>query len=159
MRSVGILAIGVCIALIGCRSYEEPAVRDYFEGDHVSNYRRVFQVSPPEDVDVLNSVVIAYGAGRDVMTRDDWAFELIVPREWIDKIRQRMLLARAEEVSHAVSAINERKDHPLRPWYAPKPVSEYELYYLTVTPVPYIQMLVDAEPESDGRWRVFISKH
>ena len=159
MCRVGITAACVGLALMGCRSYEGPTSRDYLEDDHVSNYRRIFELSPPEEVDVVNSVVIAHGAGRDTITRDDWEFELVVPREWIEKTARHMNLARGEEVTHAVSAINERKEQPIRPWYAPRPITEYELYYFTLTPVPYIQMLVEAQPQPDGRWRVFISKH
>ena len=159
MRGLGIAVACASVLLSGCRSSVQPVTRDYFEGDHVSNYRRIFELSPPEDVDVVNSLVIAYGAAPGVMTRDDWAFELVVPAEWIDKTARLMHLARAEEVTAAVDAINYRKEHPLRPWYAPSPITEYELYYLTLTSHPHIQMLVDAQPEPDGRRKVFISKH
>ena len=159
MRGAGILVVCVGIFLPGCRSGVQPVSRDFLEGDDISNYRRIFELPPPEDVDVLNSIVIAHDSAPGVMTRDDWAFELIVPPEWIQKTARHLHLARAEEVNSAVTAINDRKQQPLRPWYAPRPISEYQLYYLTLTPVPYIQMMVDAQPEPDGRRHVFISKH
>ena len=159
MRGAGILAVCFGIFLAGCRSNVQPVSRHFLEGDDVANYRRIFELPPPDEVDVINSIVIAHDAAPGVMTRDDWAFELIAPTDWIHKTARHMHLARAEEATHALIAINDRKQQPLRPWYAPRPISEYQLYYFTLTRVPYIQMMVDARPEPDGRRKVFISKH
>ena len=158
-RNGWLFALGLAsVLLAGCQTSEPLIAREYLEDDHVANYRRVFDLPPREDVDVLNSIVIAYGRKPGIITTDDWLFELVVPASWIERTARLMHLARAEDVNHAVAAINERKQMPLRDWYAPKPVSEYKLYYLSVTSVPYVHMLVESESQPDGRYRVFISK-
>jgi hypothetical protein len=146
------------LLLAGCQSPGLPVARHYIEDDHVSNYRRVFNVSPPEEIDVINSVVIVYNSKPGGTRTDDWAFELSAPASWISRLAGNMHLLPAEAVNDAVASINDRKDHPVRAWYAPKPITEYELYYLSITRVPYVHMLVDIEPEPDGRRRVFLSK-
>ena len=45
-----------------------------------------------------------------------------------------------------------------RAWYAPKPLDQYDLYR-DASSFGYVHMLVQKEGESDGRQRVFISKH
>jgi hypothetical protein len=154
----GIVVAAIAHLLLGCCSTDAPVARDYLEDDPVSNYRRVFGISPPEEIDVVNSVVVAYEARPGLYSRDDWAFELVAPDAWIARTARNLHLAPAESVNKAVVSINERKEQSLRPWYAPKPITEYELYYLLPTDTPHIHMLVDAEPEPDGRHRVFISK-
>jgi hypothetical protein len=53
--------------------------------------------------------------------------------------------------------VGSRREHA-RPWYAPKPLDQYELYR-DLTSVGYVHMLVQKETEPDGRQRVFVSKH
>jgi hypothetical protein len=156
------LAALICVSatlFCGCRSHIEVVPGQFFEDDHVSNYRLVFELSPTEDIDVLNSVIVTYDWRLGLNGADDWAFELIVPPAWVERTARVFHLSRGEGQNLAITAINQRKEHPIRSWYAPKPINDYELYYLDLTSIPYIHMLVDDEPELDGRLHVFISKH
>ncbi len=141
------------ITLSGCRSYTESTPRQYLEGDHASNYRRVFKEEVPRDVTVLNSVVVAYAWRPGVVTTDDFEFELLVPASWLAS-RQKSL--RLQE--QFTADIEARKNRPMRSWYAPKPFTSYEPYR-DLSSVGYVHMLVDKRVESDGRSHVFFSKH
>jgi hypothetical protein len=72
-------AVVLCVLLAGCQAYT------FLEQDHHENYRRVFAADPPEEVEVLNSVVVDYSWRPLVVTTDDWEFELLAPRWWIEE--------------------------------------------------------------------------
>ncbi|MGC4072925.1 MAG: hypothetical protein QM760_10455 [Nibricoccus sp.] len=141
------------IGLSGCRSYTESTPSKTFEGDPAANYQRVFKEPVPPDVTVINSVVVGYSWRPGVVTTDDFEFELIVPSSWP---------ARWQKTFHlkpgGADDAERRKNNPIRPWYAPKPIASYETYR-DMTSVGYVHMLVDKTAEADGRLRVFISKH
>ena len=168
----------VFVLALGCQSYARNTPRTFLEGDNRANYKRVFRENPSPDIEILNSVVVAYAWRPGVVTTDDWEFEILAPRMWVDqRIRalhltsagdsppEKELLADMEAHRPVTGAtyhwpgIYERKLHPIRSWYAPKPLATYEIYYLGTTSIIYIHMLVDREVTSDARHRVFISKH
>ena len=108
-----------------------------------------------------------------MVTTDDWEFEILAPRTWIDRRIQSLDLSPAgappspsdlESATTTIAtapwrAIYQRKLHPIRDWYAPKPLDAYEAYDLGTTDVPYVHMLVESVAAVNGRRRVFISKH
>lgn len=142
--------------LAGCRPYVESTPSKVLEGDDPANYARVFREPLPSDVTVVNSVVVTYSFRPGVVTTDDFEFELIVPRSWIQKATKRFCLGKSEGEFIQRKLGSRRKD--ARPWYAPKPLDQYDLYR-DATSVGYVHMLVQKEGEADGRQRVFISKH
>jgi len=146
----------LAITLVGCRSYVESTPRQYLEGDHPANYARIFRESIPSDVTVVNSAVITYSFRPGVVTTDDFEFELTAPPQWIEKEAKRFYLGK-NDGEFIQKELGARRAHA-RPWYAPKPLDQYDLYR-DATSVGYVHMLVQKEPETDGRHRVFISKH
>jgi hypothetical protein len=167
----------VSLLIVGCRSYAQNTPRTVLEGDDAANYRRVFGEPPFADVDILNSVVVSYSWRPGVVTTDDWEFEVLAPRAWIDRQVESLSLSRAEgspsedemladvearrplRVGYHWWAVLARKRRPIRAWYAPKPLAAYEVYYLGATSIPYVHMLIERDATSDGRHRVFLSKH
>lgn len=151
MRLVWLLA-GVTV-LAGCRAYTDSTPRRYLEGDDAADYRRVFREEVPKDVTVVHAVVVAYQWRPGVVTTDDFEFELVVPAAWLAKWKKALYLAQG-----AFPDVAARKNQPIRDWYAPKALGEYEAYR-DLTSVGYVHMLVDRTVEPDGRYRVFFSKH
>ena len=143
-------------ALLGCHSYVESTPRQYLEGDHAANYGRIFHEPVPSNVTLVNSAVVIYSFRPGVVTTDDFEFELIVSRQWIEREAKRFYLRKGEG-DFIRREIGRRQEHA-RPWYAPKPLDQYDLYR-DVSSVGYVHMLVQKEAEPDGRQRVFISKH
>ena len=143
-------------AFSGCKSYVESTPSKVLEGDDPANYTRVFREPPSSDVTVVNSVVATYSFRPGVVTTDDFEFELLVPRPWIEKVTKRFHLGKSdgEFIERQIASRRERG----RAWYAPKPLDQYDLYR-DASSVGYVHMLVQKEGESDGRQRVFISKH
>jgi len=143
-------------AFVGCRSYVESTPSKVLEGDNPENYARVFREPVSSDVTVVNSVVVTYSFRPGVVTTEDFEFELLVPRQWIQKLAERFYLGKSdgESIQREIASRREQA----RPWYAPKPLDQYDLYR-DATSVGYIHMLVQKEGEADGRQRVFISKH
>lgn len=137
----------------GCRTYTESTPRQYLEGDDPGNYRRVFKEDTPPDVTVHHSVVVAYSFRLGVVTTDDFEFELVVPPAWVDGWKKSLHLQ-----TTYLADIVARKNQPIRPWYAPKPITDYQAYR-DLTSVGYLHLLVDKTPEPDGRLHVFFSKH
>lgn len=146
-----ILFLMVAAALCGCRSYETAGLAD---GRHEANYARVFREPVPPDVTVLNSRVVSFRPGA--ATADDFEFELLVPGPWIARTAKAFYL-RAGQGEHLQNEMNLRRS-PARPWYAPKPLEQYDLYRELAT-VRSVHMLVQKGAEPDGRQRVFLSKH
>ena len=145
-----ILIVGVLVLLGGCRSYTESTPREFFEGDHAANYQRIFDSALPADVTVVNSVVVGYSWRPGVVTTDDFEIELIAPPSRV--------AAWKKDLYPDGFGIAERKAHPIRPWYAPKPVDAYRSYR-DRTSIGYLHLLEETAPEPDGRVRVFLSKH
>lgn len=142
--------------LAGCRSYVESTPSKVLEGDDPANYVRVFREPLPADVTVVNSAIVTYSFRPGVVTTDDFEFELIVPREWIAKVTKRFYLGKSDGAFIQRELDSRRKD--ARPWYAPNSLDQYDLYR-DATSVGYVHMLVQKEGETDGRQKVFISKH
>ena len=69
----------------GCGYLAATTPRTYLEGDPVASYERVFGEPPPPNVQVLSSVEVDYSPRPGGVTTDDWAFELVVPRIWLDR--------------------------------------------------------------------------
>jgi len=154
--------------------------RTFLEGDNAANYDRAFREQAPADVEIVNSVVVDYAWRPGVVTTDDWEFELLASRDWIVGHVRSLGLATADapppedEIRADIAArkpvtlvtahwrdIYERKLHPIRTWYAPKPLAAYEIYYsgATSSSRPSVHMLVEPEPTAGPRHRVFVSKH
>jgi len=91
-----------------------------------------------------------------VITTDDFEIELLVPRGWIGEKTKRFYLGKGESDFIQRELASRRKD--ARPWYAPKPLDQYDLYR-DASSVGYVHMLVQKEAEADGRLRLFMSKH
>ena len=153
-RALSLLILAA--ALTGCRSYVESTPAKVLEGDNAGNYARVFREPLPADVTVVNSVVVTYSFRPGVVTTDDFEFELLVPRQWIQKSSKRFYLGKGD--GEFIERQLESRREQARPWYAPKPLDQYDLYR-DATSVGYVHMLVEKEGEADGRQRVFISKH
>ncbi len=151
-----LLLLMFAAALVGCRSYVESTPSKLVEGDHPANYTRVFREPISSDVTVVNSAVFTYAFRPGVVTTDDFEFELVVPRPWIQRTAKRFYLGKSdgEFIQRELGARRERA----RPWYVPKPLDQYDLYR-DASSVGYVHMLVQKEKETDGRQRVFISKH
>jgi hypothetical protein len=142
--------------LVGCRSYVESTPSKVLEGDDPKNYARVFREPLPSDVTVVNSAVVTYSFRPGVVTTDDFEFELVATHEWIRKATKRFYLGKGNG-EFIQSELGSRRKNA-RPWYAPKSLDHYDLYR-DATSVGYVHMLVQKEGETDGRQRVFISKH
>jgi hypothetical protein len=153
-RTLSLVILAAVLA--GCRSYVESTPSKVLEGDDAANYARVFREPLPADVTVVNSAVVAYAFRPGVVTTDDFEFELLVPPQWTEKVCKRFHV-RKSNGGFVQGEIDSRRKNAL-PWYAPKPLEEYDLYR-DATSVGYVHMLVQKEEEGDGRQRVFISKH
>jgi hypothetical protein len=129
------------------------------EGDDLANFERIFDAPPPSGVDVVHSVLQEYRWRLGVVTTDDWEIELIAPRSWIDEQIERMHLAPLAERDHVAKLVRDRQAKRFRPWYVPQALESYDGFYLKPTSIPYVHMLVEKEPQVDGRYRVFMSKH
>lgn len=136
-----------------CQWYVQHTVLDT---DMLADYERVFGCPVPSNVGVVRSMVVNYAWRPGVVTTDDWCFELLAPRAWIDLQLAELHLepARAEELG----LVPARDGGDLPAWYAPGPLESYEPYVLRLTSIPYVHMLVSSHPEPDGRYRVFTSK-
>jgi hypothetical protein len=148
--------LSVTFALAGCRSYVKSTPRHFSEGDHPANYKKIFREPIPSDVTVVNSVVVTYSFRPGVVTTPDYEFEVIAPQSWIEKQTKHFYLRKGEGEFMA-RELGRRRDHA-RPWYAPKSLDQYDLYR-DMSSVGYVHMLVQKEAESDGRLRLFVSKH
>ena len=149
MRTIVVLLAAA--ALSGCRTYDTGGLAG---GQHESNYARVFREPLPPDVTVLNSRVVSFRPGA--AAADDFEFELLVPRAWIAKTARGFYL-RPGHGEHLQNEMNLRRS-PARPWYAPKPLDEYDLYR-DMANVRSVHLLVQKAAEPDGRQRAFVSKH
>lgn len=151
-----LFALILAFALIGCRSYVDSTPLKLVEGDHPGNYARVFHGPIPSDVTVVNSAVVTYSFRPGVVTTDDFEFELIAPPSWLEKTSKRFYLSKSD--SQFIQDAFARRRTQALPWYAPKPLDQYDLYR-DATSVGYVHMLVEKTPEAGGRQRLFISKH
>ena len=92
-------------------------------------------------------------------TLPDFEIELIAPEQWILEKSEKLHLKKVEdENSYPYEIFSTRKERA-NDWYAPKDISKYDLYYLYITSIPYIHMLVDKEQVGEDQHRVFVSKH
>ena len=146
-----LLALMVAALLAGCRSYDAGGLS---AGQHESNYARVFREPLPPDVTVLNSRVVSFRPGA--AAADDFEFELLVPGPWIAKAAKGLYLRKGEG-EYLQKELNVRRS-PARPWYAPQPLDQYDLYR-DQTSAGHVHMLAQKASEPDGRQRVFISRH
>jgi hypothetical protein len=141
------------LVIAGCQSYTESTPHEVFEGDNAANFKRVFGQAVPVDVTVMNSIVVGYAWRPGVITSDDYEFEVLASPRQITKWVKKFYLLKGSRIG-----LEKRKSSPIRPWYAPKPLTDYETY-CDATSVGYVHMLVDRTAEPDGRLRVFFSKH
>src|SRR5690349_16526336 len=114
-RALSLLILATAVA--GCRSYVESTPTKVLEGDNAANYARVFREPLPADVTVVNSVVVTYSFRLGVVTTDDFEFELLVPRQWIQKASKRLYLRKGDG-KFIEGQLESRREHA-RPWYAP----------------------------------------
>ena len=140
-------------ALVGC-AQDTDSIPAHPLYDNAGNYQRVFGTPVPVDVSVVHSIVVSYEWRLNAVTTDDFEFELLVPTPWLAEASKRFGLHHVTAWARSFAA---RKADAL-PWYAPKPIEEYELYR-DPTSAGYVHMLVDKDREADGRNRVFVSKH
>jgi hypothetical protein len=153
---VGLIAIALLAVLAGCQQYANSTPATVLESDDAANYERIFREAVPRDVDVVHSVVVTYAFRIGVVTTDDWAFEVLAPRSWVERQGAKWRLGPA---ASALGAVEARQADPVRPWYAPKPLPAYEAFVVQATSLPYVHLLVERSPLPDGRVRVFMSKH
>jgi hypothetical protein len=142
--------------LVGCRAYTESTPRHYLQGGPEVNYKRIFHKPRPAAVRVVNSWVIVYGWRPGVITTDDFEFELLASEQWIQEEGRHFGLRR-DDSDFFKRELAHRKESAA-PWYAPKPLDQYDLYR-DITERGFVHMLVQKKPETDGRRRIFISKH
>ena len=149
--------------LSGCQGYVDSTPYEVFEGDNRSNYIRIFGEPPPDNVEVLNSVVKVYSWRPGVDATDHWEIELLATKSWIEEKIRKLPLRKSDGKTAADKWVRDlifnRQSRPGRQWYAPRPFEAYDVYYQPLANVPYVHMLVDREPTADGRSRVFLSKH
>lgn len=134
----------------------------YHEGNNPQNYKDIFKETLPSDVEVVHSVYVTYSPSfrPGVITTPDWEVEVIAPESWITGKAKKLYLRKIEDVNDfPIRMIKDRVEQRGREWYVPKDISEYTCYYLYPTSIPYVHMLVDKTPVSNGRYRVFLSKH
>ncbi len=146
-----------CIFLVGCGTVK-PVI---YEGNNQENYKNIFSEQLPLDIEVVNSVYVTYsGFNIGVVTTPDWEIELIVPKSWIDGKMKKMSLRKADDKNNiGISSIKDRIKNRGREWYVPKDISKYDCYYLYLTSIPYVHMLVDKTPIGKDQFKVFLSKH
>jgi len=142
---------------LGCQSLADSTPAAFVEGTNEQKYERVFGEPPPSDLTIVNAAVVAYGWRPGVNTTDDWEFEILAPRPWIDAQIAELHLREAPQ--HVLEAYVQRRKSEALEWYAPKPLADYDVYYLYTTSIPYVHLLVDRETLPDDRCRVFLSKH
>lgn len=130
------------------------------EGNNFKNYESIFREKAPSNVEVLNSVYVTYsGWNFGVNTSPDWEIELIVPNKWLkDKIKD-LHLRKVKKPKNRVLRLIEYRLKRAKKWYAPKSISSYDCYYLYLTSIPYVHMLVDKKTIKKNRHKVFLSKH
>ena len=139
--------------LDGCVSYE-PVFHE--DGDW-ANYEKIFGTKLPSGIKVLNSCYVTY-SGFNTVT-PDWEIELVANKEWIDdKVNKFDLKLCTEKNSYVYKSIAKRCQKSKK-WYAPKEISNYDCYYLYITSIPYVHMLVEKIPLKNNEFRVFMSKH
>jgi len=151
----------VILGLMCCGCFASLQRYEFLETSHEANYKRVFGHEKPADIQIINSVVVDYKWRPWTMFvngTDDWEFGIIAPRSWIDEQIKRFYLTSAKK-SIRFDSVQDRKENPIRKWYAPKPIESYESYYEYATSIDYVHMLVDKEKVNDNLYRVFISKH
>jgi hypothetical protein len=154
MKIVHLLVLlGLTFGLCSCRSYTEATPRQVFADNHPLNYRRVFKEEVPKEVTIVNSVIVGYAWRLGVVTTDDFEFELIAPASSLARWKKSFYLRPGGSPD-----VENRKNNPIKPWYAPGNFSDYEAY-CDITSVGYVHLLVRKNPESDGRLHVFLSKH
>ena len=164
-RSIAAVWLLIVLLAGGCQAYTRSTPRTFLEGTDAANYERIFDERPSPEIQIVHSVVVDYPWRLGVVTTDDWEFEILAPRAWIESHVQSLRLASAGPAPSDVEGslhwrvIRDRKLRPIRDWYVPRELDQYEVYYLALTDVPYVHMLVDREPAADGRLRVFVSKH
>jgi hypothetical protein len=146
----------IATALVGCQRYVDSTPSTVVEGNNPTNYVQIFDAPVPSDVTVVNSRVVTYSFRPGVVTTDDFEFELLVPSSWIQKATKSFYLRRSD--GEFVRTELDSRRARARPWYAPKLFKQYD-FYRDATSVGYVHMLVQKEGETDGRHRVFISKH
>lgn len=132
----------------------------FHKGNNAENYQKIFGEPMPANVQVVNSIYITYsGFNVGFVTTPDWEIELIADRKWIkDKAEKLNLRNVKNPQSSEFSSIKTRLKSTSK-WYAPKPISNYDCYYLYPTSVPYVHMLVDKTPVRKDSYKVFLSKH
>ena len=111
-------------------------------------------------VEVVTSVVYEYTSDSVLgPPTHDWEIEVLAPRAWIDEQVDQFQLAGPNESWSWGNGDFPELWGGTRDWYAPLPLESYEGFVLILTSIPYIHMLVQKDAESDGRFRVYVSKH
>lgn len=145
---------------VACVSPDERQIDDTH---HAANYERVFGSPAPANVEVVRSRLVKYRSSASVAQAlgptDDWKFELLAPRAWIDDFADDLGMRRADKDDGIHRSLAEaRQRSATQEWYAPRPIECYEVYYLYMTSIPYVFFYVEREPQADGRFRFFASK-
>lgn len=132
----------------------------HHEGNNSENYKKIFDESIPSNVQVINSIYVTYsGFNIGLNTTPDWEIELIVSEKWIeDKVEELHLRKVTNPYYSKFDSIKNRLKNA-KDWYVPKPISNYDCYYLYPTSIAYVHMLVDKTPLGKDSYRVFLSKH
>ena len=153
-----IAAVLLVMCLAGCQSQLASVPRETYEGQHEENYRRIFKSKRPEGVTVLNSIVVASIPRKNEVITEDYEIEMVAPGEWITKFMKSARLMPADQDPSFRQELLDRRDRRMRPWYSPKPIDAYQVFRGPTGPSE-IHLLVDKVLATDGRYRVFVSRH
>lgn len=148
------LTTGALIFALLLASGSGPVQRTVHQNEHLGIYRDIFLKEKPDDVEVVHSFLVSYTPRLEVVITADYEIELIAPADWIQEACKKLHLRKVLDTDSYI-----RKEERANDWYVPKDISSYDLYYLYLTSMPYIHMLVDTEPIQENRHRIFISKH
>ena len=129
---VGLIAIALLAVLAGCQQYANSTPATVLETDDAENYERVFRVAVPRDVDVIHSVVVTYAFRMGVVTTDDWAFEVLAPRGWVERQSAKWRLVRRRRRGGGRGASGGSPPPVVRA----EAVSAYDAFVVQATSVP-----------------------
>jgi hypothetical protein len=156
MRAMGVVCLFFVVALMGCEQYTESQPTHVTEGADTWNYARVFDAEPAADVTIVHSMVMGSGWTTACMKCNCWEFELLAPCGWVADAQNHFCLRPLSRDMYC-GDVEHRAQHPIRDWYYPEPMSQYDMYR-DLTSAGYVHMLVRNQPEQDGRYRVYISR-
>jgi hypothetical protein len=151
-----ILALVFAALLCACRTYVNTAPLNNSEGRNAENYRKSFGTGIPSSIEVVNSIGMRNewaSSVRGTIYTYSYIFEMLVPQEWIDRKAKRNYMYKSSAKIGEWQMQERRKKFPV--WYAPESLDHYDFYYDNSS-FDSIHMVVEKQPQPDGRHRVFV---